>query len=273
MFGVKSYLLRNRLCLDGTPAKEKKIYLEWWHKKKNVGDYLATVIYEKMMEHYGLDRDKKTSKPMHLLTVGSLIAMSKFDAVIWGSGIHCLDTSRKLMTQAGYVEYDIRAVRGPITDFLLRTAGYETSGIYGDPAVLMPLFYQPAVEKNYPVSLIAHLSTKEKYKNLDIHLIDVETDDYQFFIDEICASQKVISSSLHGIILAESYGIPAVFLADGMDNEIMKFFDWYYSTHRYNIQIAYTIQEALTMEPMELPYLESMQEALMNSFPVDLWEK
>lgn len=270
MLGVKGLLVRNRRQLDGTPIKSKKIYLEWWHRKDNVGDYLAPVIYEKITDYYGLDREKPTSKPIHLLTVGSLIAMNRFDALIWGSGIHCLDTAQKLMKQSAYVKYDVRAVRGPITDFLLQTAGYNTSGVYGDPAVLMPMFYQPKVEKKYPVSLILHMS--QKHQNVgDIHQIDVETTDYRFFIDEICSSQKVISSSLHGIILAEAYGVPAIFLAQGMKKELMKFLDWYYSTNRYNIQMAYSIEEAIAMEPMQLPNLQGMQKELLNVFPKDIW--
>ena len=81
----------------------------------------------------------------------------------------------------------------------------------------------------------------------------------------------VISSSLHGIILAESYGIPAIFLGQNMEYEIIKFYDWYYSTGRKNVVIANSLDDALQMTPMALPQLEEMQKNLMMAFPNDLW--
>ena len=90
--------------------------------------------------------------------------MNKFDAMMWRSGIHCLGIFRNLMKCAKYVKYDSGAVRVTITNFLLHSTGYRTNGVYGDPAVLIPLFYRPITDKKYQVSSIAHLSTKENYR-------------------------------------------------------------------------------------------------------------
>lgn len=100
----------------------------------------------------------------------------------------------------------------------------------------------------------------------------MNTTDYRKVIDQIVNSKKIISSSLHGIILAEAYGIPAVFLNSGMDNEKMKFFDWYLSTGRTEIKVANSLDEALHMKPMSLPNLNGMRMKLIRSFPYDLWE-
>ena len=54
------------------------------------------------------------------------------------------------------------------------------------------------------------------------HYIDVKTSDYRKFITEICQSKLIISSSLHGIILAESYGIPAIFLNEGVEKKFYR---------------------------------------------------
>lgn len=43
---------------------------------------------------------------------------------------------------------DIRAVRGPETRKLLINVGFDCPGIYGVPAVIMPLIYNPDVKKN-----------------------------------------------------------------------------------------------------------------------------
>ena len=50
-----------------------------------------------------------------------------------------------------------------------------------------------------------------------------------------------------------------------------KYVDWYRSTGRENFKFAKTIEEALSMEPMNLPELSSMRKKLMDSFPYDLW--
>ncbi len=57
-----------------------------------------------------------------------------------------------------------------------------------------------------------------------------------------------------------------------MDNALIKYYDWYYSTNRWNVKMARTIEEAIEMEPMPLPELKNMRETLMNAFPFDLWE-
>lgn len=81
----------------------------------------------------------------------------------------------------------------------------------------------------------------------------------------------IISSSLHGIILAESYGVPAIFINEDMNDELFKFYDWYFSTGRKNVVMATSISEALNITPMELPDLAEMRNNLLKCFPYDLF--
>lgn len=269
---LKRRICRNKQSLSNNRNKNQ-INLEWWNYKKNLGDYLALVIYKWILDKYSLNKDKKISKTIHLMTVGSIIGMKQFDAVIWGSGIHCLGSVKAIMKGKKYIKYDIRAVRGPITRFLLMSAGYSCPENYGDPGILMPLIYKPNnISKEYKISVIYHLSQANEKRRESLNYIDIQTIDYKNFINEILKSELIISSSLHGIILAESYGVPAIFLNEKMDNEIIKFFDWYYSTERYNVQIAKSMDEALNIKPMELPNLDDMRNRLLESFPKDLWQ-
>lgn len=269
---MKRRIFRNRESITNN-IKKNEINLEWWNKKENLGDYLAEVIYKFMLERFSLQQNKKCSKTIHLLTIGSIIGMKQFNSVVWGSGIHRLCSVQSIIKRKRYVKYDIRAVRGPVTRFLLMSAGYECPEIYGDPGVLMPLIYKTDnYEKKHNISVIYHLSQADDKKRDGLNYINIQTTDYKKFIDEIVQSELIISSSLHGIILAEAYGVPAIFLNEKMDNEIIKFFDWYYSTGRYNVQIAKSMDEALNMKPMELPNLDEMRERLINTFPKDLWK-
>ena len=97
------------------------------------------------------------------------------------------------------------------------------------------------------------------------------TADYKDFIQKLLSCEKIISSSLHGIILAESYGIPAVLLKPKVD--FLKYDDWYYSTQRYEYPVASSIQEGMDTEPLALPTnLDELRKGQEKTFPYDLYE-
>ena len=153
--------------------------------------------------------------------------------------------------------------------------GHQCPEIYGDPAILMPLIYEPNRCKLYDVSIIPQLVT-EKYireKNQDAHVISMNTNDYMGVIDQIAQSKLIISSSLHGLILADAYCVPSVWYR-GLGKDIdFKYKDYYASTGRILDEIPTSVEEATGREPMPLPDLKSLQEGLLESFPYDLWEK
>lgn len=272
---IYKLLARNCMTLTGEKVKPKKVNYEYWAEQDNVGDYLSNIVYEYMLERRGLDRDSPAVKTCHLLGIGSIVAAKQFDAVIWGSGLHTLIRLYLLYRWKKIVRYDVRALRGPLTKEAMVRCGYScNSVVLGDPAVLMPLVYHPGnKEKKYDISIICHYSIQNLKRDSEYHYIDVQTKDYKYFIDEVMASKLIISSSLHGIILAESYGVPAVFLNDGgkMYPEIMKYYDWYYATNRNTVVMALSIEEACNMVPMDLPDLEQMRKNLIHCFPYDLW--
>ena len=274
---LRSTLMRNRYSMNGKESKSNQINLEYWSDEVNVGDILSNCVYRWMLEQKQCDPDHHTDKTIHFLAIGSIIGMKPFDAVIWGSGIHTIESINSIYRNRKMVNYDIRAVRGPITKKVLESSGYPCQkAVCGDPAILMPKIYTPAcTEKKYPCSVIMHLNTPDKGNyGRSYHCISVNTKNHQQFIDEIVASERIISSSLHGIILAETYGIPAVFLNENglMNKEIMKYFDWYWSTGRDNVVIAHSIGEAKKIKQMPLPELHAMQDRLMQAFPYDLWK-
>lgn len=69
------------------------------------------------------------------------------------------------------------------------------------------------------------------------------------FTREIVNSQFVISSSLHGVIIAEVYGIPAVLLVNKSDEAWFKYDDYYLGTGREVYLTAQTVEEALSLVP------------------------
>lgn len=264
----------NRRILAGKEYAEGRVFLEYWIKRVNLGDSLAPAICEWM-----LDRGKPAPSecalaadvPVHLLTVGSIVNMGGFDAAVWGSGVLSIGVLREIYEKSRYRKLDIRAVRGPLTRSILENAGYEVPEVYGDPGILMPLIYQPErKEPSVPYTIIPHYLDIEKCISQGYEYLDIRTADYRSFIDRIVRSRMVVSSSLHGIILSEAYGVPAVLLNyDFID--LLKYYDYYFSTGRRSVKVASSIEEALQTEPMSLPDLAEMQKNLMSSFPYDLF--
>lgn len=273
---LRIYHNRNQWTFSGKKTAKHQVNVEYWQDKVNIGDSLAPIIVDWLLSRRGIDINKKINHTVHLLTIGSILVKGKIppDAVVWGSGIHHLQSISKIARYEFIVKRDIRAVRGPITGQCLRDCGYNCPSIYADPAILMPLIYYPGgVQKRYNVSFIPHINRIEKYNHLNgINILSPQTDDYKYFIKEILSSKMIISSSLHGIILSEVYGIPAVFLNDEMDNELLKYYDYYFSTNRKKIKIAYNIEDAMNTEPLSIPNFELQTNQLLDSFPYDLWE-
>lgn len=206
-----------------------------------------------------------------LYGIGSILGFRCQNAVVWGSGL--LNEDDRYLIRIMLAKLDIRAVRGPKTRDVLIRLGKKCPKVYGDPAILLPLIYSPEkCEKIYPVSAIFNYEFTDFMIPVEanINRIDIITTDYKEYVNKILQSKLIISSSLHGIIIAETYGVPAICLLEKRQNTF-KYEDWYYSTGRKDIIIARSIEEALQLTPMPLPNLCDMQTKLIESFPVDLW--
>ena len=95
---------------------------------------------------------------------------------------------------------------------------------------------------------------------------------FRSFIDEIISKELIVSSSLHGIILAEAYGVPAVLLADNRKNfDLFKYRDWYESTGRKCPNPAESIDEAIHQAHQRVPDLSDLQQGLLESFPYEIF--
>ena len=247
----------------------------------NLGDVLAMPIVEFMLAKRGIDINKRISRKVHLFTVGSGGLRSFQDATMWGTGIMNDDFKGQWFEKywnADHRHLDIRAVRGPLTRDVYLKLGHKCPEVYGDPGILMPLIYQPdynVINKgSNDYAIIPQYTTEievRKYIPADM-IISMNTNDYRKVIDKIVSCKKVYSSSLHGIILAEAYGVPAVFFRGIRAVHDFKYKDYYASTGRYDAPMANNLAEAFSFEAPTLPDLSKLQKDIMDVFPYDLWE-
>lgn len=173
----------------------------------------------------------------NFVCIGSVIdSATNRNSVVWGSGLINDKQNRRMRC----VPAEILAVRGPKTREWLLAQGIDCPPVFGDPALLLPRFYTPKKLPRSRVGLIAHhldlqdgnALVKRLAAEPGVRLIRVQGyENWRDFIDEICASDVVISASLHGLIVAEAYGVPALWVefsehAAGWD---FKFHDFYES--------------------------------------------
>lgn len=167
------------------------------------------------------------------LAIGSTIGMiTNRKTVVWGAGLMSEHLSEKIKVS------DIKAVRGPLSRKVLMEQSVYTDcpTCYGDPALLLPLHYMPKVRKKYRIGIIPHYADVDRLRQLsnlaDIHII--MTKNYKHwhdFIDEIVQCECLVSSSLHGLIVAEAYDIPSQWVEFGnsMNRKHFKYHDFYAS--------------------------------------------
>lgn len=246
-----------------------KVNILYWRKSKhehNVGDLLSIVLVDYLKIHFKLNGKFGAFRTSRLSCIGSVIEIINYDAVVWGSGLLNENSINNVRSE---LKLDFRAVRGPKTYNKLVNRGFDCPQIYGDSAILLPLFYKPSVMQKKKYVLIPHYS---KLNNYDGHenVLSTITKDWKTFIDVIASSELVISASLHGLILAEAYGVPAILLND-VESDLFKYDDYYQSTGREKYKVASTLEQALELGPEKLPDFSKLQHGLINSFPVDLW--
>lgn len=188
------------------------------------------------------------------LCIGTLLDGKKYKdrhTVIWGSG--CSGADRALTTPQ-----KVLAVRGPKSREYLQYQGIDCPEVYGDPALLLPLVYQPRrgvqcsiaassvqeVQKaSYRLGIIPHVvdlhhpvieEIREKYAD-EILIIDLaHYKKWTDVIDQICSCERILSSSLHGLIVSDAYQVPSCWieLTGKISGGYFKYLDYAASVNR-----------------------------------------
>ena len=208
----------------------------------NFGDELSKFIIEKLINKnkYKLVFNKNNVS-LNIICIGSYIHMAKNNTFIFGSGVR---TPNNIEKRHKYTNLNVTSVRGPLSrDFLMNVKKIFVPEIYGDPALLLPMFYKPNIKNllKDKIGVIPHVSNYSKYKNnidsTKYYLIN-PTDKWENVINYICSCKAIISSSLHGLICSDAYNIPNVWLDEyKLIEGDFKFKDYFASQKRNYVKI------------------------------------
>jgi pyruvyltransferase len=199
----------------------------FWYYSPNWGDALNPWLVSRLSgkKVYRIKRSHYYIKKY--FCIGSILGNANINDQVWGSGFIREDETLKVSPSK------IHAVRGPLTRKSLIESGINCPEVYGDPALLVPLFFNPDVPKKYNIGIIPHYVDKDhswilRQRNQeDICIIDIESE-IEEFICQVKSCNIILSSSLHGLICADSYGIPNVWiqLSDNVIGGHFKFRDY-----------------------------------------------
>jgi len=245
----------DRLLEDGA------INMFWFSGEANIGDVISPYIVSSLAKREVKAADKREHPK--LLAVGSIMHYARAGDVVWGTGV--ISDNARLKSK----RIRVAAVRGPRTRAYLLRHGVDCPEIYGDPAILMPeLLNVGPVEKKYSLGIVPH------YK--DTHLVNVNdpsikiisvTEDASEFVANLMSCERIVSSSLHGIILAESYGVPAdwVKLSENLVGGEFKFYDYYEGTGRC---AAEPLDYKMLYQERDIEQANFERNKLINAFPM-----
>jgi pyruvyltransferase len=205
----------------------------------NAGDFLAffaaPMISGRAMRPHG------GNTPVGpLAVVGSILGFGP--RYSWGAGFISKDQKLSYKTQVIFAE------RGPVsykqaisTNPDKTDPARQISKVYGDLGLLMSWFYQPHDQtKTYSLCLIPHyIDMRSPFVRLirqqwkGSHVIDIEGPLFAI-MDDIVKCEFILSSSLHGLIFSDSYGIPNCHME--LSNKVFggdhKFDDYFESVNR-----------------------------------------
>lgn len=181
---------------------------------KNWGDNLNPYLVQKLSDKpvlHARDTFSSLSRDVYGV-IGSWLASTRYsNLVVWGLGF--LRHSDKLTANS----QRICAVRGPKSLLKVRNSGYTDSVAVGDPALLIPLLHKLKPAEQKCIGVIPHYRDRghpvfDQLHEMDGYKIIDVCADTEDFCDQLATCKAVVSSSLHAVVSAHAYKIPARFI-------------------------------------------------------------
>jgi hypothetical protein len=222
---------------------KREIRLYWWKPREegqiNLGDEINRPVVK-----YASGRRVSRANLIHcdMIAIGSVLNFPfdqdvfkprKRPMHVWGSG---LIEGEKIPREPDLV---YTAVCGPLTRCLVPDV--PSSLPLGDPGILVPKIWEPAKEKRFAWGIIPHRShinsaylrsVQETTPNAAI--VNFSNPDIKRTHLNLSSYERVLSTSLHRLIITASYKIPSIWMKtrDVHRGKSWKFYDYFASVGR-----------------------------------------
>jgi hypothetical protein len=175
----------------------------WWDGHPNFGDDLTPWL----LPRYGILPVYRRPASARLAGVGSILEFlpPDFDGAIWGSGL--MEGAERPLPDA-----HVLAVRGPLT---AERIGVRGAVAFGDPGLLVGR-QLPRPRLRWEIGVVPHGHHRQhealaalcagggdRVRVVNVHQGAAAA------AGEIAACRTVFTTSLHGLVIADAYGIPA----------------------------------------------------------------
>jgi hypothetical protein len=250
--------------------------VHWWKAEPNFGDAINPLIVGHVagrpVEHMGPRRAE-------MFAIGSMLQVVKRTQkeprtsgeklCVWGTGL-----LNPIFGHDFLDNVELALVRGPITAALLKREMKR----FGDPGLLINEVLPFDGTRQDRIGIVPHLSLMEDPELLAFVasdpaylLIDPRDDKAQVCL-EIASCAHVFASSLHGLIVADAYGIPNTWI-EPKGQSWLKYLDYAASIGRRDMTAPLCFDEAKAAKPAAITYNDAIiaaREALYQSFPARL---
>lgn len=218
-----------------------------------------------------------------LFVIGSVLHIyDRNGVIVWGAGI--------IKENSKVHNADFKAVRGLETVRRLKDLGYNPPKVLGDPALLLPLIIKP-IQKKHKIGIVPnykHFDELNQHLNLPPEFVLIDLKDEVYTVtNEMTSCEYILATSLHGLIVAHAYNIPALWVDLNLKNKLagddIKFKDYFSSVNiePYQPLVIETLDFELIRSLIEdnkdkvkiNNNLAIIQKNLLESFPFSLKNK
>lgn len=204
LYNKIEYQIRDyKIHLNSSFYKFKKRKINaYWCRANNFGDWLTPVI----LKYFGYTVLYSSAYDADIIMVGSILEQVPhlYRGKILGAGF--IYPESKL----SFPKAEILGLRGRLTKL---STGIDREIVLGDPGLLISFLCNKKIFKKYKLGIVPHVSDVRTdaltvlKKNNHIKIIYPQQHPIKVAKD-IMSCDAILSSSLHGLIFADSLGIP-----------------------------------------------------------------
>lgn len=266
--------------LESKVNKHRKgIKVYWWRPankgRRNFGDEVTPVIIEKIWHTRCL---WTRLADCDMVGAGSIVDIVNsynpkgHSVQVWGSGF--IEDGPEILNH----DLKFHLVRGPLTAERVSKDGQIPCG---DPGLLASRVFATSNNKTHKVGIVPHMRDLDSSKIAQLSADCLIISPYQSpekVAKDIASCEVVFSSSLHGLIFADSFNVPNFRMKHtALEGGDYKFNDYYRSTKRESkyltasevMEIVASDQKIQQLKATYLPItnLNEMQDIIEATFP------